>query len=159
MSAKHTDPNHHFGDMTDHELLRALQRDALDASAREAALGELQRRRLALPSLQPTAAAAAPPASTPAAIENDDFAAYQIAMMRFVVAIGDGHVSVEPNLDYVLDQYGGGLGLTLGESDDGQVIVTSVAGGSPAEEAGLAPGFALTTWNGEPIAAAIGATR
>ena len=70
-----TDHNHHFDDLADHELLRALQRETLDTQARDAALRELQRRRLALPSTEPAATAA----STPATIENYDFAADRFA--------------------------------------------------------------------------------
>jgi C-terminal processing protease CtpA/Prc len=86
-----------------------------------------------------------------AAEQDGDFNAYQIALMRFTVAIGDGHVAVDPNIEYLIDQYGGGLGLTLGETDDGQVIVTSVAPDSPAEGAGLAPGVEIVSWNGVSI--------
>lgn len=75
--------NGRFADMADHELIRALQREALDPPAREAALREVHRRRLPPTLLEPAAepAPAAAPAPVPAApaIENYAFGADRFA--------------------------------------------------------------------------------
>ncbi len=84
--------------------------------------------------------------------DTDDARLFQVAMMRFSVLIGDGHVSVSPNIDYLVEQYGAGFGLSLGQTDDGAVIVASVTPDGPAATGAIAPGAEILTWNGEPVA-------
>jgi C-terminal processing protease CtpA/Prc len=91
--------------------------------------------------------------------DEGDFVAFQIAMMRFAVDLRDGHVYVDPNGEYLIAQFLGGLGITIGETDDGQVIVTDLAGGGPAAEAGVELGATVVEWNGEPVEDAIEATE
>src|SRR5687767_8773602 len=79
-------------------------------------------------------------------------------MMRLTVAIGDGHVGVEPNIEYVVDQFGGAAGLTLGETDDGEVIVATVVEDSAADDGGLEAGLEIVAWNGEEIDDVLGST-
>ncbi len=92
--------------------------------------------------------------------ENDDPIAFFEAMRRLSLATRDGHVAVDPlPTEVLLDRYGAGIGLRLGQTTGGDVIVTDVADGSPAFESGIAPGAQLLTWNGEPLSAALAATE
>jgi len=83
--------------------------------------------------------------------ETDDTRLFQVAMMRFTVLVGDGHVSVAPNLEYLLEQYGSGYGLSLGQTDDGEIVVSSLVAEGSAAAAGIEPGATIETWNGEMI--------
>jgi C-terminal processing protease CtpA/Prc len=90
--------------------------------------------------------------------EDEDATAFNLAMMRFAVMLGDGHVGVgmsEGALAAVAERYGGGLGLTIGETDEGDVIVAAVAPDSPADEAGIEPGAEIVEWDGEPTGEAL----
>lgn len=80
---------------------------------------------------------------------------FQVAMMRFTVLIGDGHVSVSPNVDFLIEQYGAGYGISLGQTDEGEVVVTDVRSDSSAEDAGIDPGAEIITWNDEPVSRAV----
>lgn len=81
--------------------------------------------------------------------------AFNVAMMRFAVRFGDGHVAVQLPTAYLLDRYGGGFGFTLGQTDAGAVIVRAVATGSAAAEAGIVPGARIVQWDGRPVADAL----
>lgn len=77
--------NHRFADLADHELLRVLRDESLDAAASEAALREARRRRLALAAPEPSAPPQPSPmpsssaAQTAVAVENYTFAADRFA--------------------------------------------------------------------------------
>ena len=88
---------------------------------------------------------------------TDDARLFQVAMMRFTVLIGDGHVSVDPNVDFLIEQYGAGYGITLGQTDDGAVIVSDVRPDSSAANAGIEQGAEIISWNGDSIADALAA--
>jgi prepilin-type processing-associated H-X9-DG protein len=77
--------------------------------------------------------------------------AFNVAMMRFAVLFGDGHVAVDVSGEYLLDRWGGSVGLTLDQTDDGAVIVVSVIDGLPAAEAGIEPGAEVLRWSGASI--------
>lgn len=91
--------------------------------------------------------------------QENDAQAFQVAMMRFTVLIGDGHVSVDPNVDYLIAQYGGGFGLSLGQTDDGEIVVAAVADGSSAADAGIKLGDEITSWDGKPAGEALADTN
>ena len=80
-----------------------------------------------------------------------DQTAFNLALMRLAVLTNDGHVAVAPPTGYVLDQYGGGLGVALGRNDAKEIVVRCVEPGSPAEAAGIKPGAVVTDWNGTAI--------
>lgn len=83
-----------------------------------------------------------------AADESGDLIAFQAAMMRLAVEIGDGHLAVTPSYTVLREQWGGSVGLTLGETTRGVVIVAAVADGSPADRAGVRPGSTVSLWDG-----------
>lgn len=92
------------------------------------------------------------------AAEHDrNLEAFNIALMKFAAAIGDGHVAVDPPDAFVRDRFGGALGLTLGRTDDGAVVVRCVAADGAAARAGIAPGATIETWAGHPVADALAA--
>jgi C-terminal processing protease CtpA/Prc len=84
--------------------------------------------------------------------ENDP-EAFHVAMLRFATMFGDGHVGIglasEYFDDYLDDRYGGSLGLAVGETDESELIVVTVAPGSPAAEAGIEPGAEILEWDGD----------
>lgn len=83
-------------------------------------------------------------ATTPA-----EFAA---ALDGFAKSIPDGHVGVITDLlDDAFAPFAGGLGIAIAEADDGTVVVSYVAPGSPAEEAGLVVGATVSAMSGQPI--------
>jgi len=84
--------------------------------------------------------------------ETDDARLFQVAMMRFSVLIGDGHVSVTPNVEYLVEQYGSGFGLFLGQTDAGDIVVRSLTPDGSAATAGIEPGAEIVSWNDEPVA-------
>ena len=94
---------------------------------------------------------------------DDDPEAFHIALLQFARMFGDGHVAVgirEGFLDdYLAALYGGNPGLTVGETDEGEVIVVTVAPGSPADEAGIDPGAEVLRWDGEKAADAVEAVE
>ncbi len=84
-----------------------------------------------------------------------DSAMYMLALRDFLWQIPDGHVAVYPfeyplALDFVVNSEGG-LGMVIGETDDGEVIVTYLNPGGPAEQAGIQRGAEILELNGEPI--------
>ncbi len=94
-----------------------------------------------------------------AAEEAADLAAFNVAMMRFSVALGDGHVGADLPEAWVAERYGGGVGLGLGMADDGALVVRCVARKSGAHEAGIRPGATILRWNGDDPAAALAAVE
>lgn len=72
---------------------------------------------------------------------------------------GDGHVSAQPPIDDLLRRFGGGVGLSLGQTDDGAVVVRAVADGSPAAAAGIAVGALILDWDGRSVVDALAATE
>ncbi len=88
---------------------------------------------------------------------DQDALAFNVAIARFAVLFNDGHVGVQPPVDDLLRRYGGGVGLTLGQTDDGAVIVRAVAPDSPAAQAGIQPGADILEWAGQPVATALAA--
>ncbi|HEU0116936.1 MAG TPA: S41 family peptidase, partial [Thermomicrobiales bacterium] len=87
-----------------------------------------------------------------AAEKARDQNAYNVALMHLAIAMHDSHVAVDPPANYVVDRFGGGVGIALGQNDDGAIVVRCVQAGSPAANAGIAPGSILTAWNGAPAA-------
>lgn len=94
-----------------------------------------------------------------AAEGEDDLAAFNVAMMRFSVALGDGHVGVDLPEGWITARYGGGVGLGLGLADDGSLVVRCVGRKSAAHEAGIVPGATILAWDGEEPAEALAAVE
>lgn len=94
-----------------------------------------------------------------AAEEAGDLAAFNVAMMRFSVALGDGHVGVDLPEAWVNERYGGGLGLGLGLADDGSLVVRCVARKSAAHQAGILPGATILAWAGTTPGEALAAVE
>jgi C-terminal processing protease CtpA/Prc len=86
---------------------------------------------------------------------EEDPEAFAVAMLGFARVFGDGHVAVDIRSElydgYMADRYGGGVGLKLEETDEGEVVVVAVAPDSPADEAGIEPGAEVLEWDGDPI--------
>ncbi|HOI13301.1 MAG TPA: S41 family peptidase [Methanoculleus sp.] len=93
--------------------------------------------------------------------KNRDNAAYYRTLREFVYAIPDGHVLVLSPDDFGAKHadIGGGYGLGVARLDSGEVIVTYVANGSDAEQAGIRFGDEVVSWNGRPVGEAIDATE
>jgi carboxyl-terminal processing protease len=90
-----------------------------------------------------------------------DKAAYFRALRGYIYAIPDGHVSLLPAEGDFGAKYadiGGDYGLGVTRLDSGTVIVSYVANGSQADQAGIRFGDVVTAWNGTEILAAINAT-
>lgn len=83
---------------------------------------------------------------------------YAEALRDFLYEIPDGHIAFQ-FLPSLFQQYqngiSGGVGLAVGELSDGTVIATTVVEGMPADEAGIAIGAEIVSWNGEPISDAL----
>jgi len=92
-----------------------------------------------------------------AAEREDDVEAFQLAIKQFTLEFGDGHVGSTTPTSLREETFGGDLGLRLGETDDGEVVVTAVRPGGSADEAGIETGAVVTAWDGDPIDAAIDA--
>lgn len=95
-----------------------------------------------------------------AAVSADD---YYLAIRDFMFEVPDNHIAVLPprNLlsKIVLGQYGGGYGLLLRELSDGQVVVSTLIDGLPAQKAGITQGAEIVEWDGKPIKDAISAQQ
>lgn len=85
--------------------------------------------------------------------------AFNVAMMRFVSKLKDGHVSVSTDENYFNQQTAGGLGMVLGQADDGTVIARIVLDNLPAAGAGIKVGAKILEWNGQPIDQALANTE
>ena len=81
--------------------------------------------------------------------DDEDPEAFNDAITAFVLEFPDGHVGATISQDFIDSQIGGRLGMRLAETDDGEVIVTSVTPGLPADEAGIELGATIIDWNGD----------
>ncbi|HLU08908.1 MAG TPA: S41 family peptidase [Oceanobacillus sp.] len=90
---------------------------------------------------------------------NSDVDAYLFAMRDFVWAIPDGHMATYPGglaLDReFLTNTAGGLGMAIGDVDDGRTLVYFLTPGGPAEEAGIELGAEILEINGVPTDEAV----
>jgi C-terminal processing protease CtpA/Prc len=89
-----------------------------------------------------------------AAEQTHDQNAYNVALMHLAIAMHDSHIAVDPPANYVVDHFGGGIGIALAQNDDGAIVIRCVQAGSPAAQAGIPPGSILIEWNGAPAAEA-----
>src|SRR5579859_24213 len=80
--------------------------------------------------------------------KNNDVTAFNIAMLHFAAQFHDGHLSTQPPQDYFMTQTAGGLGMVLGQTDDGTVIARIVLNNLPAANAGMKTGAQILQWNG-----------
>jgi C-terminal processing protease CtpA/Prc len=96
-----------------------------------------------------------------AAEANNDVDAYLFAMRDFTWAIPDGHISTYPGREAVdldfLNNTAGGLGMAIGDVDDGRTLVYFLTPGGPAEEAGIEIGAEIQAINGVPTDQAVDA--
>lgn len=93
--------------------------------------------------------------------KHQDRAAYFRALRGYIYAIPDGHVSLLPDEGDFGAKYadiGGDYGVGVTRLDSGTVIVSYVANGSLADQAGIQFGDVVTAWNGKEILDAINAT-
>ncbi len=86
---------------------------------------------------------------------NSDELGYRRALRDFLWRIPDGHVGPPFVQEDFQESAGGGLGLAIGELDDGRVLVTYVLPDGPADQAGIQRGAEISKINGQPIAQAI----
>jgi C-terminal processing protease CtpA/Prc len=88
--------------------------------------------------------------------ENDkDLTEFNVAMLHFSASFHDGHLAAGLPNDFYNQQTGGGLGLVLGQTDSGDVIVRIAVPNDPADKAGIKKGATILQWNGLPIKQAI----
>ena len=90
------------------------------------------------------------------ATNDDDF---YVALRDFTYLIPDAHVGISFNPNVFWPEIGGEFGLILDQLDDGNVVVTQVLPGSPAEQAGIERGAQIITWGGQPVADALDAVH
>lgn len=85
--------------------------------------------------------------------KDKDSYAYALALRDFLWSIPDTHVGMDtsPLDEDFLADISGGIGLALGETDDGAVVARYITPGSPAEEAGIEFGAEITALDGQPI--------
>lgn len=85
--------------------------------------------------------------------QRHDKAAFNLALQDFTLMFHDGHIGVTPPTDWILANYGGGLGMFLGITDDRRISLRCVTPGLPAAQAGIKEAAVITSWNGEdPLA-------
>lgn len=82
---------------------------------------------------------------------DEDVDAYDAALFDFGLAFHDGHVSATYPVASLLDRYDATFGLEIGQTDDGEVIVTGITGGRAADDEGIEVGDRVTAWAGEEI--------
>lgn len=92
-----------------------------------------------------------------AAEATNDAAAFNVALMQFANAIGDGHVAVDPPDDFVIDNYAGSLGLAVGLTDEGDLVVRCVERRGAADKARIEPGAIIRSWDRLPPTEALAA--
>jgi C-terminal processing protease CtpA/Prc len=87
--------------------------------------------------------------------------AYALAMRDFIWSIPDSHVYFSTALldDDFANDTAGGIGLSLRETDDGQVVVSYLTEGGPAQAAGIELGAVVTELGGQPVDAAVDAAQ
>lgn len=93
--------------------------------------------------------------------QNNDVDAYLFAMRDFTWAIPDGHIATYPggeatDMDFVTNT-AGGLGMAIGDVEDGRTLVYFLTPGGPAEEAGIEIGAEIQEINGVPTDEAVDA--
>lgn len=96
-----------------------------------------------------------------AAETTGDEHAYALAMRDFIWSVPDSHVYFSTGLldeDFANDT-AGGIGLSLRETDSGEVVVSYVTEGGPAGAAGIELGAVVTDLGGQPVGAAIDAAQ
>ncbi len=81
--------------------------------------------------------------------DRNDRDAFSLALLRLTVMLKDGHVRVTPPYAWISANYGGGLGMYLGITDDRRISLRCVAPGSPAANAGIQEAAVITSWNDE----------
>src|SRR5258708_3915720 len=94
-----------------------------------------------------------------AAEKANDLSAFNVAMLRFAAMFHDGHLSTPAPSDFAQQQLAGGLGMVLGQADDGTVIARIVLDKLPAAGAGITAGAKILEWNGKPIETALANTE
>ena len=93
--------------------------------------------------------------------KRNDNASYYRTLREYLYAVPDGHLNVLSESGDFGAKYadiGGGYGLAVTMLDSGKVIVSYVAKGSMAENAGIKVDDEVTSWNGMEIHDAINAT-
>jgi len=93
--------------------------------------------------------------------QRNDSASYYRTIHQYLFSIPDGHINVlSENGDFGARyaDIGGGYGIDVNLLDSGRCIVSYVANGSKAEEAGVRFGDEVTEWNGKEIHDAINET-
>lgn len=87
---------------------------------------------------------------------DDDAVQLGDALWRLGLLMGDGHAGPFPYPEEAwVARFGAGVGVRVAEADDGEVLVTSVADGSPAAVAGIEAGARIIRYAGLPVAEAI----
>ena len=93
--------------------------------------------------------------------KKQDNAAYYRTLLEYLYAIPDGHVTLLSTTGDFGAKYadiGGSYGFAVSRLDSGTVIVSYVADGSAAEQAGIRPGDEVIAWNGQEVHDAINGT-
>ncbi|MCC3373816.1 S41 family peptidase [Cohnella sp. REN36] len=80
---------------------------------------------------------------------------YYAALREYLFSLRDGHVKIVNEALYADNPVfrqaaGGGFGISTVLLDNGQVRVSLLLPGSPAEQSGMALGDEIVTWNGKP---------
>ncbi|MBC8170375.1 MAG: PDZ domain-containing protein, partial [Anaerolineae bacterium] len=91
--------------------------------------------------------------------EANDLQAFRLALAQIALSIPDGHVSGPVDIDEFRTQVSGGFGLAVRQLDDGRVLVTYIAPGGPADQAGIKIRAEITAINDTPIEQALAETR
>lgn len=97
-----------------------------------------------------------------AAEESKDASAYYLALREFTWAFKDGHVGLnggDVENQILASVISSGYGFAVRVMNDGNVLVTYVTAGGPAEAAGVRPGDTLTQMGGKPVMDAINAVQ
>jgi C-terminal processing protease CtpA/Prc len=85
---------------------------------------------------------------------DEDAVAFALALRDFYYQIPDGHLQfplLPQTIDLFQEETAGGIGIALGETDDGVIIARYISPAGPAEEAGIALGAEITEIDGTPI--------
>lgn len=84
--------------------------------------------------------------------QSADTAAYYLALRKYLFSIPDGHLSINGNdFDQKKAAIGGGYGFAAIQLDDGRVIAHIIQEDGPAQNAGMAWGAEILTWDYRPI--------
>jgi len=92
---------------------------------------------------------------------RQDEAEYYRTLREYLYAIPDGHVdviSLSGDFGAKDADIGGSYGIGIIQSDSGKVMVSYVAEGSAADDAGISFGDEILAWNGEDIHDAVSGT-